>query len=99
MSQLRTLIWLKWRLLRNSLRSSRAVINRVASILGMVIALSFALVLALVLALVAYTLTEPEGLGSAVHRTATRDLPSNLSTEFIFFSIFGVVYLMWATVP
>ncbi len=99
MSQLGTLIWLKWRLLRNSLRSSRAVVNRVASILGMVIALSFAVVLALVLGLVAYTLTQPEGLGSALHRTATRDVPESLSTEFIFFSIFGVVYLMWATVP
>ena len=99
MSQLSTLIWLKWRLLRNSLRSSRAVVNRVASILGMVIALVFAIMLALILALVAYTLTQPEGLGSALHRTATRDVPESLSTEFIFFSIFGVVYLMWATVP
>src|ERR1051325_9068032 len=99
MSQLRTLIWLKWRLLRNSLRSSKAVVNRVASILGMLIALAFSLVLALVLGFIAYTLTEPEGLGSALHRTASRDLPENLSTEFIFFSIFGVVYLMWATVP
>src|ERR1051325_1643981 len=99
MSQLRTLIWLKWRLLRNSLRSSKAVVNRVASILGMLIALAFSLVLALVLGFIAYTLTEPEGLGSALHRTATRDLPQNLSNEFIFFSIFGVVYLMWATVP
>lgn len=99
MSQLGTLIWLKWRLLRNSLRSSKAVVNRVASILGMVIALAFALVLALVLGFIAYTLTEPEGLGSALHRTTSGDLPQNLSTEFIFFSIFGVLYLMWATVP
>ena len=99
MSQLGTLIWLKWRLLRNSLRSSKAVVNRVASILGMVIALAFALMLALVLGFVAYTLTEPEGLGSALHRTAAGDMPQNLSTEFIFFSIFGVLYLMWATVP
>jgi hypothetical protein len=65
----------------------------------MAIALAFALVLALVLGVVAYTLTQPEGLGSALHRTATRDVPESLSTEFIFFSIFGVVYLMWATVP
>ena len=99
MSQLGTLIWLKWRLLRNSLRSSKAVVNRVASILGMIIALTFALLLALVLGVIAFTLTQPEGLGSAFHRTATRDVPENLSTEFIFFSIFGVVYLMWATVP
>ena len=65
----------------------------------MIIALTFALLLALVLGVIAYTLTQPEGLGSAFHRTATRDVPENLSTEFIFFSIFGVVYLMWATVP
>jgi hypothetical protein len=99
MSQLGTLIWLKWRLLRNSLRSSKALLNRGASILGMVLALMFSLIIALVLGVIAYTLTEPEGLGSAFHRTATRSVPENLSTEFIFFSIFGVVYLMSATVP
>ena len=99
MSQLGTLIWLKWRLLRNSLRSSKAVVNRVASILGMLIALAFALMLAVVLGFIAYTLTEPEGFGSALHRTATRDVPESISTEFIFFSMFGVLYLMWATVP
>ena len=99
MSQLGTLIWLKWRLLRNSLRSSKAVVNRIASILGMVIALAFALLVALVMGVIAYTLTQPEGIGSALHRTATRDLPENLSTQFIFFSMFGVMYLMWATVP
>ena len=99
MSQLRTLIWLKSRLLRNSLRSSKAVVNRIASIVGMLIALAFALIVALVLGFIAFTLTQPEGLGSAIHRTAGRNLPENLSTEFIFFSIFGVLYLMWATVP
>ena len=99
MSQLGTLIWLKWRLLRNSLRSSKAIVNRIASILGMVLALVFALLLALVVGVIAYTLTQPEGLGSAFQRTATRDLPENLSTEFIFLSMFGVMYLMWATVP
>lgn len=99
MSQLGTLIWLKTRLLRNSLRSSKAVVSRVASILGMVIALAFALILALVIGFIAYSLTQPEGLGSAIHRTSARDLPTGLSNEFIFFSIFGVIYLMWATVP
>jgi ABC-type transport system involved in multi-copper enzyme maturation permease subunit len=99
MSQLGTLIWLKTRLLRNSLRSSKAVVSRVASILGMVIAFAFALVLSLVLGFIAFTLTQPEGLGSAIHRANARDLPVGLSTEFLFFSIFGVMYLMWATVP
>ena len=99
MSQLLTLIWLKWRLLRNSLRSSKAVVSKIASILGMLLAFTFALMFALILGFIAYSLTHPEGLGSAFDRTAASDLPSNASTEFIFFSIFGIVYLMWATVP
>jgi ABC-type transport system involved in multi-copper enzyme maturation permease subunit len=99
MSQLLTLIWLKWRLLRNSLRSSKAVVNKVASLLGMMLALTFALIFALILGFVAYALTQPEGLGSALQRSAARDLPESASTEFILFSIFGLIYLMWATVP
>jgi hypothetical protein len=99
MSQLLTLIWLKWRLLRNSLRSSKVVVNKIASILGMLLAFSFAVIFALILGFVAYSLAQPEGLGSALQRTTARELPAGASTEFIFFSIFGVAYLMWATVP
>jgi len=99
MSQLLTLIWLKWRLLRNSLRSSKAVVNKIASILGMLLAFSFAVIFALILGFVAYSLAQPEGLGSAIQRTTARELPAGASIEFIFFSIFGVIYLMWATVP
>ena len=99
MPQLLTLIWLKWRLLRNSLRSSRAVVNRVASILGMLIALFLALIVAAVLGFVAYALSQPDALGNAFRRTATRDVSASASAEFIFFSMFGLIYLMWATVP
>jgi len=99
MSQLLTLIWLKWRLLRNSLRSSKAVVNRVASILGMLIALFLALILALILGFAAYGLSQPDALGNAFRRTATRDVSASASAEFIFFSMFGLIYLMWATVP
>ena len=99
MSQLLTLIWLKWRLLRNSLRSSKAVVNRVASILGMLLALFFALIVALGLGFAAYALSQPDALGDAFRRTATRDASESASAEFIFFSMFGLIYLMWATVP
>jgi hypothetical protein len=99
MSQLLTLIWLKWRLLRNSLRSSKAIVNKVASILGMLLAFTFATIFALILGFLAYSFAQPEGLGSALQRTAARDLPAGASTEFIFFSMFGIIYLMWATVP
>src|SRR5215213_6134267 len=99
MSQLLTLIWLKWRLLRNSLRSSKAVVSRVASVLGMLLALFFALVAALILGFAAYALSRPDALSDAFRRTATRDISASASAEFIFFSMFGLIYLMWATVP
>lgn len=99
MSQLLTLIWLKWRLLRNSLRSSKAVVNKAASILGTLLALMLSLVVALILGIAAYALTQPDVLGDAFRHPAARDLPIRASTEFIFFSIFGILYLMWATVP
>ena len=98
MSQLLTLIWLKWRLVRNSLRSSKAVVNRVASILGMLVALVLSLFVALILGFAAYALSQPEALDLALRRTAS-DLPSGASAEFIFFSMVGIIYLMWATVP
>lgn len=99
MSQLLTLIWLKWRLLRNSLRSSKAVVNRIASILGMLIALCLALVVAFILGFAAYALSQPGALGNAFRRTATSDVSASASAEFAFFFMFGVIYLMWATVP
>lgn len=99
MSQLLTLIWLKWRLLRNSLRSSKAVANKAASILGTLLALTLALAVALILGAVAFALTHPSVLGEAFRSSATRELEGRVSTEFIFFSIFGILYLMWGTVP
>src|SRR6185369_3415056 len=98
MSQLLTLIWLKWRLLRNSLRSSKAVVNKVASLLGMLVALAFALGLALVLGIVAYVISQPEGLAQIL-RGSSREVSVAATAEFIFFSIFGFTYLMWATLP
>ena len=95
MSQLLTLIWLKWRLLRNSLRSSKAVVNKIASILGMMLALLLSLLLALGLGVAAYALSQPDALGG-FSRSAPHELPS---AEFIFFSILSFLYLMWATVP
>ncbi len=99
MSQLLTLVWLKWRLLRNSLRSSRAIINKVASILGILLALMFALVVAFGLGLVAYFISQPDGFRHILRRSAAHELPATATTEFILFSIFGFLYLMWATLP
>lgn len=102
MSQLRTLIWLKWTLFRNSLRTSKAVVNRIASILAMLAALAFALLMALGLGVAAYALTSPDmipgGLEALQTKTSgrARAIPS---AEFIFFSILAMSYLLWATLP
>lgn len=100
MTQLATLVWLKWTLFRNSLRSSKAVASRIVSVLGMLLALAFALAIALGLGVLAYALTS-HGLAPALARggragRAAREIPS---AEFIFFSIFSFCYLMWATLP
>ena len=98
MSQLLTLIWLKWRLLRNSLRSSKAVVNKIATALGMLVALGFSVGVALALGILAYFISEPEALAH-LFRNAGEDISAAASAEFIFFSIFGFMYLMWATLP
>jgi hypothetical protein len=98
LSQLLTLIWLKWTLLRNSLRSSKAVMNRVASVLGMLVALTLALLIALGLGIAAYALSRPNAM-AMLQRPGTAQSSFAASSEFIFFSIFAFLYLMWATVP
>src|SRR5215213_3657987 len=99
MSQLLTLVWLKWRLLRNSLRSSKAVVNKVASILGMLLALLLSLVLSLILGVIAYFISQPDTLDHVLRGTSSRGVSTAVTAEFIFFSIIGFLYLMWATLP
>jgi hypothetical protein len=101
MSQLTTLIWLKWTLFRNSMRKSKAVVNRLASALTMLAALALSLLIAFGLGVAAYALTAP-GIGidpqafTSPSRGAGDVVPS---VEFIFFSIFALFYLLWATLP
>jgi hypothetical protein len=98
MSQLITIIWLKWRMLRNSLRSRKAVANQVASIIGMLAALLLALVVAAGLGIAAYALTKPS-IASMLQASRRRGQQDSFSSEFIFFSIYAFLYLMWATIP
>ncbi len=101
MSQLRTLIWLKWALFRNSLRKSKAVVNQLASGLTILVALALSLLIAIGLGVAAYALTAPgAGIDTRAfmppHPGAGEVVPS---VEFIFFSIFSLCYLLWATLP
>src|SRR6185503_20148140 len=99
MPQLLTIVWLKWRMLRNSMRSRKAVANQLATILGMLAALLLALLVAGGLGLAAYALTKPS-IASMLQRPSRRGNPNErFSTEFIFFSIYAFIYLMWATIP
>jgi hypothetical protein len=99
MRQLATLIWLKWTLFRNSLRSSKAFVNRIASALGMLAALALALFIALGLGVAAYALTAPEMALQNFQAKTRSGVPVIPSAEFIFFSIFTMSYLLWATLP
>jgi hypothetical protein len=100
MSQLITLIWLKWSLFRNSLRGSKAVVNRLATALAMLAALALALLIASGLGVAAYALTWPEnGLQANFRGQATHGVPAFPAAEFIFFSILALLYLLWATLP
>jgi hypothetical protein len=92
MAQLFALVWLKWALFRNSLRSRRAVVGRVAATLGMLAGLALALVAATGLGALAYFLTLPEG-GPATRARAATD-----AFLFLFF-IFTVMFMMWALMP
>jgi hypothetical protein len=98
MRQLSTLIWLKWTLFRNSLRSSKAVVNRIATILAMLAALALALLIALGLGVAAYALTSPE-ISESLQSQSAEGGSGIPSAEFIFFSIFALCYLVWSTLP
>ncbi len=98
MAQLSTLIWLKWTLFRNSMRSSKAVVSRIATVLGILAALALALVVAAALGAGAYALTAPD-IGFQAVRGQAAEGEGIPSAEFIFFSIFALCYLFWAIVP
>ena len=100
MSQLLTLIWLKWTLFRNTMRSRKAALNQIASILGTLMVLAFALLLALGLGVAAYVITSQFGVTHlAQAKAATRSTAEIPPANFIMFMIFAFLYLIWATLP
>ena len=99
MSHVSTLLWLKWTLFRNSLRSSKAVAGRIATLLGLAAALVLALIVALSLGFGAYALTSPE-IGFQSFRVRSPERSAGIpSADFIFFSVFAMSYLFWAVLP
>lgn len=95
MSQFGALIWLKWRLFRNSLRSRKAAVGRAASALGTLAALTLALLFATGLGFATYFLTSPRNVSDVGSRFDGGELAG-----FLFLlSVFAFVYLLWAIVP
>jgi hypothetical protein len=105
MNQLAALLWLKWTLFCNAMRSRKAVLSRVASILGTLAALVFALFLAVVLGLVVYKVLSPNSATYVMaqlppgHPLALEMKQLMQSGSLLLFIIFTFLYLMWATVP
>ena len=104
MSQLFALIWLKWTLFRNAMRSRKAVLSRIASILGTLVALIVAVTIAVILGIVIYRQLLPgasEQILSqfpAGHPQAA-EIRAMMRPGFLLFMIIAILYLMWATVP
>src|SRR5688500_15199076 len=92
MSQLRALVWLKWTLFRNSMRSRKAVVSRVAGTLGMLAGLVLALVVALALGALAYVFVGPPRGGAALEQAA-------LDAYLFLLMVFVFAYVMWGLMP
>src|SRR5437764_300190 len=91
MAQLYALVWLKWTLFKNSMRSRKAAVGRAAATLGSLAGLALALLVAAGLGAASYFLTSPRG--DEYHTQVARD-----GFLFLFF-ILTVAYLMWALMP
>ncbi|HEV2762675.1 MAG TPA: hypothetical protein VGV38_06745 [Pyrinomonadaceae bacterium] len=93
MSQLLALVWLKWRLFRNSMRSRKAAAGGVASALVTLAALALSLAVASGLGAASYA------LASAGSQLAAAGGELGLSAYLFLLAVFAFVYLMWAVLP
>ncbi|HEV2705307.1 MAG TPA: hypothetical protein VGV59_05250 [Pyrinomonadaceae bacterium] len=95
MAQLGALLWLKWRLLRNTLRDGKAATGRVATALGLLAGFGISLAIAALLGVGIYAMAWAERESGG--RLAGTGI-GELSSVFIVW-IFIILYLMWAIVP
>src|SRR5215207_2552754 len=92
MSQLFALVWLKWTLVRNSLRSRRAVAGRAAAALGMLAGLVLSLAAAAGVGAGAYFVSAHVGRGGL----NARELGAGFA---VLLFVFTAMFLMWALMP
>jgi hypothetical protein len=101
-AQLGALVWLKWRLFLNAMRSRRGAANRFASILGTLAALAFSLLIATGFGFGAYFVIANRSSGGRRATVAlARDMTTGVSVEALLFLFLfmSMIYLMWAFVP
>jgi hypothetical protein len=95
MSQLAALMWLKWRLFRNALRSRKAVVSSAATTLGTLVVLAFALSVAASMGVLTYYLTAmPAEMAGVLGAGRAGQIGFAL-----LLTVFAFMYLMWAIVP
>lgn len=93
MAQLFALVWLKWTLLRNSLRSRRAVAGRVAALLGLLAGLALSLLMAAAVGAGAYFLAaNVAGLPPGEGR-------SKAAAYVVLLFLFTLAFIIWAMMP
>lgn len=93
MSQLSALIWLKWRLFRNSTGSRKARLSRAAGLVMTVGALALSLVCALGLGVMSWAATSPRVV-------AWINEGGELGVEggLLLFAVYTAIFVAWATV-
>ncbi|HEX8281951.1 MAG TPA: hypothetical protein VF588_01130 [Pyrinomonadaceae bacterium] len=93
MAQLFALVWLKWTLLRNSLRSRRAVAGRLAALLGLLAGLALSLTVATAVGAGAYFLSASAARMPAVEGRATA------AAYVVLLFLFTLAFIIWAMMP
>lgn len=94
MTQLGALIWLKWRLFRNSMRSRKSVENSIAGVVGAGLMLMVAALVAVALGAGAWF----EAFEYSKRETAGLDERTFAGSPLIFMA-YAAIFIMWAVVP
>jgi len=92
MAQLLALVWLKWTLFRNSMRSRKAVAGRVAAALGVLAGLALSLTVATGVGAGAYFLSARAG-GAAAEEAQVR------AGFIVLLFVFTLAFTSWALMP
>jgi hypothetical protein len=98
-TQLGALVWLKWRLFINAMRSKRGAANRAASVLGTLAALALSLLIAAGLGAGAYFVVRNRGGARPSRFTPDLATGANVEALFLLFMMASMIYLVWATAP